>query len=175
MSLSLSLAAVLIAVSPTPPPAATLPVEDLVFPVEDIVPEVESLDGAESETKQGDQVRVALTSDVLFALDKWTLTAKAGRRLTEVAAKIKAEGAGGVVTIEGHTDDQGADAYNLTLSRRRAEAVRRALQGGLTGTAFDVKGYGEARPKLANLVDGRPQEKNRAKNRRVEIVFTAAR
>ncbi|MFI6501669.1 OmpA family protein [Nonomuraea typhae] len=177
MSLSLSLA-VLIAVSPTPPPAAdtaVLPVEDLVFPVEDIIPEVESLDGAESETKQGDQVRVALTSDVLFALDKWTLTGQADRRLTAVTAKIKAEGAGGVVTIEGHTDDQGADAYNLALSRRRAEAVRRALQGGLTGTTFEVKGYGEARPKLPNLVEGRPQEKNRAENRRVEIVFTAAR
>ncbi|MFI6292943.1 OmpA family protein [Nonomuraea sp. NPDC050790] len=174
MSLSPSLAAaLLIALSPTPPPdTATLPVEDLVFPIEDIVPETESLDGAQSETKRGDEVRVALTSDVLFALDKWALTAQARQRLEAVAGRIRAEGAGGVVRIEGHTDDQGQDAYNRTLSLRRAQAVRQALQRTLSGQTFEVKGYGEARPKLPNLVDGRPQQKNRAKNRRVEIVFT---
>lgn len=174
MSLSPSLAAaLLIALSPTPPPdTATLPVEDLVFPVEDILPETESLDGAQSETKRGDEVRVALTSDVLFALDKWVLTAKAKQRLGSVAGKIRSEGAGGVVKIEGHTDDQGQDAYNLTLSQRRAQAVRQAIQSGLAGVTFEVKGYGEARPRLPNTINGRPQQKNRAKNRRVEIVFT---
>ncbi|NUS01236.1 MAG: OmpA family protein [Nonomuraea sp.] len=175
-SLSLALALVL---SPTPPPTvppgATGPVEDLVLPVEDIIGEVESMDGTESESKQGRQVTVALTSDVLFALDKWQLTAKARKRLARVAAKVEAEAAGGVVRIEGHTDDQGSDAYNLALSRRRAQAVRAAVQGLLAGSdvTLQAAGYGETRPKLPNLIDGRPVERNRAKNRRVEIVFTA--
>jgi outer membrane protein OmpA-like peptidoglycan-associated protein len=178
---SLSAALVLALASPTPapePPAgATGVVEDLVLPVEDIIGEVESMDGTESETKQGRQVTLAVTSDVLFALDKWRLTAKARQRLEQVAAKVDAESAGGVVRIEGHTDDQGTDAYNLTLSRRRAQAVQQAVRGLITvpGVTFQATGYGESRPKLPNLVQGKPVEGNRAKNRRVEIVFTAKR
>ncbi|MER6576135.1 OmpA family protein [Nonomuraea sp. NPDC001023] len=174
-SLSLALALVL---TPTPAPVpadAAGPVEDLVLPVEDIVGEVESMDGAQSETRQGRTVTVALTSDVLFALDKWRLTPKARERLADVAAKVEAEGASGVVRIEGHTDDQGSDAYNLALSRRRAQAVRAALGPLLGGGNVTLRaaGYGERRPKLPNLVEGKPVERNRAKNRRVEIVFTA--
>ncbi|MEU1384471.1 MULTISPECIES: OmpA family protein [unclassified Nonomuraea] len=174
-SLSLALALVL---TPTPAPVpsdAVGPVEDLVLPVEDIVGEVESMDGAQSEIKQGRKVTVALTSDVLFALDKWRLTPKARKRLADVAAKVEAEGAGGLVRIEGHTDDQGSDAYNLALSRRRAQAVRAALGSLLGGgnATLQAAGYGETRPKLPNLVEGKPVERNRAKNRRVEIVFTA--
>ncbi|MEU4510682.1 OmpA family protein [Nonomuraea wenchangensis] len=178
---SLSAALLLVLSSPTPapevPPGATGAVEDLVLPVEDIIGEVESMDGTESETKQGRQVTLAVTSDVLFALDKWRLTAKARQRLEQVAAKVDAESAGGVVRIEGHTDDQGTDAYNLTLSRRRAQAVQQAVRGLITvpGVTFRATGYGESRPKLPNLVQGKPVEGNRAKNRRVEIVFTAKR
>ncbi|MEV4171792.1 OmpA family protein [Nonomuraea sp. NPDC049709] len=175
-SLSVALALVL---SPTPVPSApsdaTGAVENLVLPVEDIIGEVESMDGTESETKQGRQVTVAVTSDVLFALDKWQLTAKARQRLAKVAAKVEAEAAGGVVKIEGHTDDQGTDAYNVTLSQRRAQAVQTVMRGLLTtaGVTLEASGYGESRPKWPNVVEGKPVEKNRAKNRRVEIVFTA--
>ncbi|MEV4804918.1 OmpA family protein [Nonomuraea sp. NPDC049421] len=179
-SLSVALAVTLLpALSPTPPPSvpadAIGAVEDLVLPVEDIIGEVESMDGTESETTQGRQVTVAVTSDVLFALDKWQVTAKARDRLAKVARKVRTEGAGGVVKIEGHTDDQGADAYNRTLSLRRAQSVERAMRGLLTdaGVTLQAQGYGESRPRLPNLVDGKPVEANRAKNRRVEIIFTA--
>ncbi|WP_406311657.1 OmpA family protein [Streptosporangium sp. NBC_01639] len=160
---------------PTVPPDAAVTVEDLVFPVEDIIPEVESLDGSESESKQGEQVTVALTSDVLFALDRAVLTVKARQRLRDVAEKIKAEAAGGVVKVGGHTDDQGSDAYNRTLSLRRAQAVQRVLNPLLAGSGMSLAatGYGESKPKLPNIVEGRPVEGNRAKNRRVEIVFNA--
>ncbi|WP_052423262.1 OmpA family protein [Nonomuraea candida] len=173
-SLSVALALVLTP-APSPPADAAGAVEDLVLPVEDIIGEVESMDGTESESKQGRQVTVAVTSDVLFALDKWQLTARAKQRLAKVAEKVDAEGAGGVVKVEGHTDDQGAEAYNRGLSRRRAQAVESAMRGLLTtpGVTLEAHGYGESRPKLPNLVEGRPVEKNRAKNRRVEIVFTA--
>jgi outer membrane protein OmpA-like peptidoglycan-associated protein len=171
-SLSVALALIL-SPTPAPPADATGPVEDLVLPVEDIIGEVESLDGTESETKQGEQVTVALTSDVLFAVDKWVLTGAAKQRLREVARKIDAEGAGGVVKVEGHTDDQGSDAYNRTLSQRRAQAVQQAMRAMLTGGNADLqaKGYGESRPKVPNIVDGKPVARNRAKNRRVELIF----
>ncbi|WP_101783905.1 OmpA family protein [Nonomuraea indica] len=160
---------------PTPPPGVTGTVEDLVLPVEDIIGEVESLDGTESQSRRGTEVTLALTSDVLFAVDKWVLTAEARRRLEQVAAKVREEAAGGVVRIEGHTDDQGADAYNRTLSQRRAQAVERAMRGllGDAGVTLQARGYGESRPKLPNVVEGKPVAKNRAKNRRVEIVFDA--
>ncbi|WP_433438015.1 OmpA family protein [Nonomuraea sp. CA-141351] len=175
-SLSVALSLVLAPTpAPSPPADATGVVENLVLPVEDIIGEVESLDGTESETKQGRQVTVSLTSDVLFALDKWQLTAKARQRLQQVAEKVKADGAGGVVKIEGHTDDQGSDAYNVTLSQRRAQAVQAVMRGLLAdaGVTLQARGYGESRPKRPNLVDGKPDEKNRAQNRRVEVIFTA--
>ncbi|MET7465045.1 OmpA family protein [Nonomuraea sp. NPDC005501] len=163
---------------PTTPPVPSdvnAVVEDLVLPVEDIVGEVESLDGTQSETKQGAQVTVALTSDVLFAVDKWALSGAARKRLQGVAEKVRTEGAGGVVKVQGHTDDQGSDSYNLRLSQRRAQAVERGLRGLLAdaGVTLQAQGYGETRPRMPNLVDGKPVERNRAKNRRVEIVFDA--
>lgn len=159
----------------TLPPTAVFPVEDLVFPVEDIVPEHESLDGAESESRLGAEVTVALTSDVLFPLDKAVLTARARQRLRQVAEKIRNEAAGGPVRIEGHTDDQGSHAYNDTLSLRRAQAVHRELRRVLPDVTFQVRGFGERRPKLPNVVKGRPVAENRAKNRRVEIIFNVRR
>ncbi|MGV9772153.1 OmpA family protein [Streptosporangium sp. NPDC003464] len=160
---------------PDPPADATAPVEDLVLPVDDILAESESLDGSESESKQGRTVTLALTSDVLFALDRAALTARATARLRGVAGRIKAESAGGLIKILGHTDDQGTDAYNDRLSLRRAQAVQGALRSLLAGqdVSFEATGLGERRPKAPNVVDGRPVEENRARNRRVEIVFTA--
>ncbi|MER6943186.1 OmpA family protein [Nonomuraea sp. NPDC000554] len=179
---SLSLVAALV-LSPSPAPTPTIPpdvnaaVEDLVLPVEDVIGEVESLDGTESETKQGTQVTVALTSDVLFALDKWVLTAKAKQRLQQVAQKVRDESAGGVVKVQGHTDDQGSESYNRTLSQRRAQAVEQAMRGMLAGAnvTLQAQGFGESRPKVPNVVDDKPVERNRAKNRRVEIVFDVKR
>ncbi|AWS47330.1 OmpA family protein [Streptosporangium sp. 'caverna'] len=163
---------------PTTPPGtapadATFTVEDLVFPIEDIVPETESMDGTESESKRGGEITVGLTSDVLFALDKAVLTPQARQRLQRVVAKVQAESAGGAVRIEGHTDDQGGDAYNDALSLKRAQAVRQALQEKLPDVTFQATGYGERRPKLPNIVQGKPVKENRARNRRVEIVFNA--
>jgi outer membrane protein OmpA-like peptidoglycan-associated protein len=163
---------------PTTPPGtvpvdAAFIVEDLVFPVEDIVPETESMDGTESESKRGGEITVGLTSDVLFALDRAVLTPQARQRLQRVVAKVRAESAGGAVRIEGHTDDQGGDAYNDALSLKRAQAVRQALQGKLPDVTLQASGYGERRPKLPNIVQGKPVKENRARNRRVEIVFNA--
>lgn len=152
------------------PDSATAPIDDVIAPVDDVIAEIDSLDGAETESTKGDEVTVALTSDVLFALNKWVLTPKAKLRLKGVAEKVKTSGA---VRIEGHTDDQGADAYNQSLSQRRAQAVQQELVALLPSLTFEAKGFGETKPKVPNVVDGSPDEKNRAKNRRVEIIFTA--
>ena len=170
---------------PTAPPGtvpvdAAFTVEDLVFPVEDIVPETESMDGTESESKRGEEITVGLTSDVLFALDRAVLTPQARLRLQRVVAKVKAESAGGAVRIEGHTDDQGGDAYNDALSLRRAQAVQQALQGfGCRTITFRPSGYGENSPSCPTSsrasLEGEPGQEPASRDHLQRQAVTSAR
>ena len=66
--------------------------------------------------------------------------------------------------IGGHTDGLGSEAYNLDLSRRRAQAVKDALCRGyrVDCGALEVKGYGKSEP-----VAGNDDEAGRSQNRRV--------
>jgi outer membrane protein OmpA-like peptidoglycan-associated protein len=69
------------------------------------------------------------------------------------------------ISVNGHTDDVGSDAYNQALSERRAQAVRDYLvKAGLPAQILTVQGYGKSLP----LVRG-TSEAARAKNRRVEL------
>ena len=68
--------------------------------------------------------------------------------------------------IQGHTDDVGNEANNLSLSQKRAQTVFDYLVSkGVNGSRLKAVGYGEAQPKFDNkTADGRAQ------NRRIEIV-----
>ena len=70
------------------------------------------------------------------------------------------------VEIDGHTDNQGGDSYNMALSYDRAKSVMNYLvQRGISPDRIVAKGYGKTRPIATNdTPDGR------AKNRRVELV-----
>jgi outer membrane protein OmpA-like peptidoglycan-associated protein len=71
-----------------------------------------------------------------------------------------------IVEISGHTDDVGSDAYNKTLSQKRADAVRMWLiNNGVDGSRLRAVGYGEERPVVPN-----DSPENRQKNRRIEFV-----
>jgi outer membrane protein OmpA-like peptidoglycan-associated protein len=71
------------------------------------------------------------------------------------------------VAIQGHTDDQGDDALNLTLSDNRAKGVKEYLVSlGISEDRLNAKGFGEAVPKVPNS-----SEQNRAKNRRTDFVI----
>ncbi|HKS87324.1 MAG TPA: OmpA family protein, partial [Pseudolabrys sp.] len=56
------------------------------------------------------------------------------------------------VTIDGHTDGKGSDAYNQPLSERRAAAVAKWLtaNAGLNATNTHTRGWGKTRPVAAN-------------------------
>lgn len=84
-----------------------------------------------------------LSGDFLFDFDKATLTAKGTEVVDNVAAQLKATDAQ-QVKVEGHTDRLGTDAYNLDLSKRRANTVAARLkQQGVTAEIIPV-GLGEA-------------------------------
>lgn len=74
------------------------------------------------------------------------------------------------VRIEGHTDSTGSDAYNQSLSERRANAVRDYLvDHGIDGARLTTEGKGESQPVASNdTADGRYQ------NRRVEFHVAGA-
>lgn len=56
-----------------------------------------------------------------------------------------------VLEVGGHTDSDGSDASNQTLSDNRAKAVKDALvKFGVNGATLETKGYGEAKPKTTN-------------------------
>ena len=69
------------------------------------------------------------------------------------------------VSVEGHTDAIGSDAYNQRLSERRAGSVADYLsRGGISRSRMSTIGYGESRPVASNDTDD-----GRAQNRRVEL------
>jgi outer membrane protein OmpA-like peptidoglycan-associated protein len=71
------------------------------------------------------------------------------------------------LSIAGHTDNIGGDASNLALSRRRSDAVRKALvdRFHIDGARLATTGYGASQPKDSNTTP-----EGRSKNRRVELV-----
>ena len=100
-----------------------------------------------------------------FASGSASLTAPAQASLRALASQLR--GGSSRITIEGHTDSQGAAAANLALSKRRAEAVRRLLEdAGLPGSRLVATGKGQVEP----VADNGTAE-GRARNRRVEIII----
>lgn len=72
------------------------------------------------------------------------------------------------VKIQGHTDNIGSDAFNLTLSENRAHSVYNYLVSmGLSASRLSYKGFGETKP-----VDTNDSEVGRAMNRRTEFLVT---
>ena len=110
--------------------------------------------------------RVSLPSELLFALDSDALAEQASEALDRLAEAI-VHRPGSTAVIDGHTDDQGDEAYNQALSQRRAEAVAIYLEKkGIERARLTVRGHGESRPVAPNDSD-----ESRGRNRRVEILI----
>lgn len=70
------------------------------------------------------------------------------------------------VVVTSHTDRPGAAAYNMNLSQRRAEAIRKALiDEGVSSDRITLKALGETQP-LVQTPDGVKEPQNR----RVELL-----
>lgn len=113
---------------------------------------------------------ITLDGSVLFASGKSELLPIARERLDQVAKALKDSEPGDSFVIEGHTDSQGSDQANLTLSQARADAVKAHLvSAGVAPDKVRAVGRGEAQPVASN-----DSPEGRANNRRVEIIVQNA-
>ncbi|HET8692757.1 MAG TPA: OmpA family protein, partial [Steroidobacteraceae bacterium] len=109
---------------------------------------------------------------VLFDTDSAELTAEAKSQIDGAIAQYKTlppdVAAQTRVTIEGHTDNTGPEAYNQALSERRAAMVRDyAVSQGVAASTITTVGKGESEP-----TDDNSTKEGRQKNRRVVIRAT---
>ena len=112
---------------------------------------------------------ITLSGQVLFASAKSDLMPAAFAPLDNVVTALKAAPDRSVL-VEGHTDSQGAHAYNMDLAQRRAESVRGYLVShGIPSDAVKAVGIGPDRPVADNA-----SPEGRANNRRVEIIVSPA-
>jgi outer membrane protein OmpA-like peptidoglycan-associated protein len=112
--------------------------------------------------------KIELKQAVFFDTNKATIKPVSFPLLDDVAQALK-DNPKIKVEVQGHTDSQGNDAFNMKLSQNRAESVKLYLvKKGISSDRMDAKGYGEDQP----LEDNRTAD-GRAKNRRVEFVITA--
>ena len=108
---------------------------------------------------------IQILKQVEFEFDSWTIVPRSFPILDEVVRLLKANPEIKLVSIEGHTDNQGGAEYNQKLSDSRAGAVRRYLvTKGIEASRLTSKGFGSTRPLMSN-----DTEEGRQRNRRVEF------
>jgi outer membrane protein OmpA-like peptidoglycan-associated protein len=116
---------------------------------------------------QTDRGLVMTLGDVLFDTGDAELNNSANRAILKLVQFLQFNPKR-TVRIEGYTDNTGDKQANLELSKERAQSVADVLVDlGIEETRIQVEGYGDAFPIEANA-----SERGRAKNRRVEIVFS---
>ena len=128
----------------------------------------ETLPGAEVE-RVGEGIRVTMKENMVnFGFDSSNLTETAKANLDKLA-QVLTNNPDTNINIYGHTDSKGADSYNLSLSERRAGAVKSYLMAkGVSSSRMLAMGMGENEPIASNDTDA-----GRAQNRRVEFAITA--
>ena len=114
--------------------------------------------------RQGDELVLRMPAGITFPVDRYDIQPQFQSTLDQVAQTLSSYNQT-YIDVLGHTDSTGSDAYNQTLSDRRAQSVADYLAGhGVTRARIGVRGYGESQPIASNDTD-----LGRAENRRVEI------
>jgi outer membrane protein OmpA-like peptidoglycan-associated protein len=122
-----------------------------------------------SVERVGEGIQVTFDSGLLFDFDSAELRAQARANLADLAASLS-EFPETEVLVVGHTDSQGTDAYNQTLSERRAESAKLYLvRQGIAPSRVEAMGRGETEPVATNDTEAGRQE-----NRRVEVAIFAS-
>jgi len=106
---------------------------------------------------------VVTYSNIQFEFDSSVLKTESYSILDRLSSELRSSGAS--VTLEGHASAEGTEAYNMQLSKDRANSVKTYLvNSGVAANKVNTVGYGEERPVASNAT-----EEGRVINRRVEI------
>src|SRR5690606_15552825 len=102
-------------------------------------------------------------SNIQFEIDSSVLKTESYSFLDRLSSDLRESGA--IVTLDGHASAEGTEAYNMTLSRDRANSVKQYLvNSGVDAAKINVQAFGESAPIASNAT-----EEGRVLNRRVEI------
>ena len=116
--------------------------------------------------RQGDNLILRMPSDVTFASNQSSINPGFYATLDDVAAVLNRYDQS-IVDIIGHADSDGAEDYNLNLSRQRASSVAQYLVSrNVLADRLYVDGRGETQPVATNAT-----AEGKAQNRRVEILI----
>ena len=114
--------------------------------------------------RQGDDLLLRMPSGITFAFNDASVQPQFRPTLDEVSS-ILSQYPKTYIDVYGHTDSDGSDAYNQTLSERRAQSVAGYLSShGVQSARIATRGFGETQPIASNAT-----EEGKAANRRVEI------
>ncbi|MBN2799164.1 MAG: OmpA family protein [Deltaproteobacteria bacterium] len=111
--------------------------------------------------------RIVIEDKIFFEVNKTVIQVVSYDLLNEIAAIIVEHPEIRRIRVEGHTDSDGNDAYNLSLSEGRAGAVVSFLiSAGVEADRLEPAGFGETRP-----IDTNDTEEGKSRNRRVEFMI----
>jgi len=126
--------------------------------------ELEKVSGVENVNVDQEKQKIEATLKINFDVNKDVIKSTEATKLDELAG-VFSKYPENIVTLEGHTDADGTESYNQTLSEKRAKSVENYLRGkNLNIASLSSTGYGESRPVASNET-----QEGKAMNRRVEI------
>jgi OmpA-OmpF porin, OOP family len=130
---------------------------------------VDQANAVDQKVENADNFKTVKSATVLFAFNKSELTDDDMQQLDQLADTVKSM-KHFVIQVQGYTDMTGPKAYNLQLSRRRADAVVRYLteKHDIPLVKISLLGYGEDSPAAPNKT-----REGRKENRRVDIQVLA--
>jgi len=115
-------------------------------------------------SREGNLLAITLKGDVTFDHDSAAVRPGLYNEIDRIA-QVMVQYPETQIFVQGYTDSTGNEAYNQTLSQRRAEAVKNLLvQRGVSPQRVTAMGYGESQPVATNAT-----AVGRQMNRRVEI------
>jgi OOP family OmpA-OmpF porin len=122
---------------------------------------------AEPKRVELTQDQIVIHDKIQFETNKAVIKSESFGLLDEITAAVRDATQIKKLSIEGHTDDVGADKYNQKLSEQRAASVKAYLvEHGIDAGRLESKGWGEAKP----VGDNKTPE-GKEQNRRVEFII----
>lgn len=123
-------------------------------------------EGGKSMREQLDETGKIVTHGILFDTDSYKIKGESYKTLKQISQLLQ-DDPELRLSIEGHTDSDGSEEHNATLSQNRANSVRDYLIStyNIKPDRLEAKGWGESKP-----IDTNDSPEGKANNRRVELV-----